>query len=189
MKISTQLISDCQQGNRRAQFQLYQSCFSTLMGVCMRYKKNESEAVEILNIGFLKILKNLDKRQPNAPFEAWIKRIMINTAIDDFRKNRKVKELIEHTDFEDYHSHEGLVELNTADLKFDAEQLENMIKRLPPVSQKVFNLFAIDGFSHKEIAEMLGISNGTSKWHLSFARKKLKEFIDVAMKKELKRNA
>lgn len=187
MQVNPSLITDCKRGDRRAQFQLFQSCFSTLMGVCMRYKKDESEAVSILNVGFLKILKNLDKHQPHVPFEAWIRRIMINTVIDDFRKNRKVKELIEHTDFEDYHDNEQLVEFNWADLKFEAEELEQMIKRLPPMSQKVFNLFAIDGYNHKEIGEMLDISNGTSKWHLSFARKKLREFIEAARKVELKR--
>ncbi len=189
MNIPIQLLNDCKKGNRRAQFQLYKSCFSMLMGVCMRYRKDESEAAAILNEGFLKILKNLDKYKSNVPFEAWIKRIMINTVIDEFRKNRKVRELIENTDFEDYHNHEGLVEMNTADLNFDAEQLEQMIKRLPPVSQKVFNLFAIDGYTHAEIGEMLGISVGTSKWHISSARKKLKEFIQSALKAEEKRNA
>ncbi|MEM6963411.1 MAG: RNA polymerase sigma factor [Bacteroidota bacterium] len=187
MQVSSSLIADCKRGDRRAQFQLYQSCFSTLMGVCRRYKKEDAEAVSVLNMGFLKILKNLDKRQSHVPFEAWIRRIMINTVIDDFRKNRKVKELIEHTDFEDYHDHKDLVEFNGADLQFEAEELEQMIKRLPPVSQKVFNLFAIDGYNHKEIGEMLGISVGTSKWHLSSARKKLREFIEAAKKMELKR--
>jgi len=175
MNIPIQLLNDCKKGNRRAQFQLYKSCFSVLMGVCMRYKKDESEAAGILNEGFLKILKNIDKYQAHIPFEAWIKRIMINTVIDEFRKNRKVRELIENTDFEGFHNHEGLVEMNTADLNFDAEQLEEMIKRLPPVSQKVFNLFAIDGYKHAEIADMLGISVGTSKWHISSSRKKLNQ--------------
>ena len=187
MNINPQLITDCKKGDRRAQFQLYQSCFSTLMGVCMRYKKDEAEAASILNVGFLKILKNLDKKESHVPFQAWIRRIMINTVIDEFRKNRKVRELIEHTDFEDFHNHNDLVELNVADLKFDAEELEMMIKKLPPVSQKVFNLFAIDGYSHKEISEMLGISIGTSKWHMSSARKKLKEYIAIEMKEEAKR--
>jgi RNA polymerase sigma-70 factor (ECF subfamily) len=189
MNISAQLLADCQRGDRRAQFQLYQSCFSTLMSVGMRYKKDESESAAVVNVAFLKILKNLDKYQTKAPFQAWIRRIMINTVIDEFRKNRKVRELIEHTDFEDFHNHDDLVTLNVADLNFDAEELENMIKRLPPVSQKVFNLFAIDGFSHKEIGTMLGISDGTSKWHLSFSRKKLKEFIEAAMKEEVRKKA
>jgi len=187
MNISAQLISDCRKGDRRAQYLLYKSCFSVLMSVCLRYKKNKDDAAAVLNSGFMKILSNLDKYQDHVPFQAWIKRIMINTVIDDFRKNRKVRELIEHTDFEDFHGQDELVEFNTADLNFDAEQLEQMIKRLPPVSQKVFNLFAIDGFSHKEIGKILGISDGTSKWHLSFARKKLREWIETAQKAELKR--
>ena len=189
MNISAQLLADCQKGDRRAQFQLYQSCFSTLMSVGMRYKKDESESAAVVNEAFLKILKNLDKYKTNVPFQAWIRRIMINTVIDEFRKNRKVRELIEHTDFEDFHNHDDLVTVNLADQNFEAEELEEMIKRLPPVSQKVFNLFAIDGYSHKEIGEMLGISDGTSKWHLSFSRKKLKEFISVAMKEEVRRRA
>jgi len=157
------------------------------MSVGMRYKKDESESAAVVNTAFLKILKNLDKYNSKVPFQAWIKRIMINTVIDEFRKNRKVRELIEHTNFEDYYNHDDLVTMNVADLNFDAEELGNMIKRLPPVSQKVFNLFAIDGYSHKEIGIMMDISDGTSKWHLSFARKKLRELIEVTMGKEVKR--
>ena len=187
MKVSAQLLMDCHRGDRRAQFQLYQSCFNTLMSVGMRYKKDESESAAVVNTAFLKILKNLDKYNSKVPFQAWIKRIMINTVIDEFRKNRKVRELIEYTNFEDYYNHDDLVTMNVADLNFDAEELGNMIKRLPPVSQKVFNLFAIDGYSHKEIGIMMDISDGTSKWHLSFARKKLRELIEVTMGKEVKR--
>lgn len=189
MNIDPQLLKDCQNKDRRAQFQLYKRCFSLLMGVCMRYKKDKDEAAEMVNIGFMKILKNIDKYRSEAPFGAWIKRIMINTIIDEFRKNRKVKELIETTDFEDYHDNAGLVDYNTADQMFDAEQIESLIKRLPPMSQKVFNLYAIDGFSHKEVGEMLGISDGTSKWHLSFARKKLREMIEQLVEQQRSRNA
>ena len=106
---------------------------------------------------------------------------MINVIIDDFRKNRKVRELIEHTDFTDYDKNTELIDFNLADQLFDAEQLEGFIKKLPPVSQKVFNLYAIDGYSHKEIAAMLGISDGTSKWHLSSGRKKIKEMMHKAI--------
>ena len=189
MDIDPQLLKDCQNKDRRAQFQLYKRCFSLLMGVCMRYKKNRDEAAEMVNIGFMKILKNIDKYREEAPFGAWIKRIMINTIIDEFRKNRKVKELIETTDFADFNDSEGLVDYNTADQMFDAEQIEELIKRLPPMSQKVFNLFAIDGYSHKEIGKMLGISDGTSKWHLSFSRKKLREMIGQLMEQQRSRNA
>jgi len=189
MDINPQLLKDCQNKDRRAQFQLYKRCFSLLMGVSMRYKKDRDEAAEMVNIGFMKILKNIDKYRADAPFGAWIKRIMINTIIDEFRKNRKVKELIETTDFADFNDNAGLVDYNTADQMFDAQQLEELIKRLPPMSQKVFNLFAIDGFSHKEIGKMLDISDGTSKWHLSFARKKLREMLEQLMEQQRSRNA
>ena len=181
MNINPQLLQDCINGDRRGQFQLYKSCFSLLMGVCIRYKKNEEEAASILNVGFLKILNNLNKYKKEVPFGAWIRRIMINTIIDDFRKNRKVRELIEHTDFNNYEVTEDLIDFNLADQLFDAEQLENFIKNLPPVSQKVFNLFAIDGYSHKEIGALLGITEGTSKWHLSSGRKKIQEMMQKAI--------
>ncbi len=182
MAINPTLIKDCARGDRKAQFQLYKSCYGLLMSVCLRYRKQENDAIEILNVGFMKILTNLDKYKEHVPFEAWSRRIMINTLIDDFRKNRKVRELIESTDFEHEKIYKDSIEYNDADLQFDADDLQNMINQLPPMSGKVFNLFAIDGYSHKEIGKMLGISDGTSKWHLSFARKKLQGMVKEAMK-------
>jgi RNA polymerase sigma factor (sigma-70 family) len=175
--ISQLLLQDAAKGDRKAQFQLYKSCFNVLMGVCMRYRRSEEEAAAMVNEGFLKIVNNLPKYTADTPFEAWIRRIMINTLIDDFRKNRKVNELIQSQDFTDTNNHNGLVDFNTADLNYDAGQLEGMIRALPPMSQKVFNLFAIDGYGHLEIGELLGISEGTSKWHLSFARQRLREML------------
>lgn len=131
----------------------------------------------MLNVGFLKVLDNLDRYSPDVPFEAWIRRIMINVLIDDFRKNRKVRELIEYTDFSENHIKETPVDYNEAEKQFNAEQLEGFIQALPSMSRKVFNLFAIDGYTHKEIAELLAISEGTSKWHVSYARKKLQEMM------------
>lgn len=175
--INQPLLQDAAKGDRRAQFQLYKRCFSVLMGVCVRYRRSEEDAAAMVNEGFLKIVNNLPKYSPDTPFEAWIRRIMINTLIDDFRKNRKVNELIENQDFTNHQNHDGLVDFNTADLNFEAGQLEAMVRALPPMSQKVFNLFAIDGYGHLEIAGLLGISEGTSKWHLSFARQRLREML------------
>ena len=182
MPINPSLIKDCARGDRKAQFQLYKSCYGLLMSVCLRYRKQENDAVEILNVGFMKILTNLDKYQEHVPFEAWSRRIMINTLIDDFRKNRKVRELIETTDFEHEKIYNDDVDYNEAEQQFNAEELQDMINQLPPMSGKVFNLFAIDGFSHKEIGDLLGISDGTSKWHLSFARKKLQNMVREGIK-------
>ncbi|MCU0347120.1 MAG: sigma-70 family RNA polymerase sigma factor [Saprospiraceae bacterium] len=175
--VNQPLLQDAAKGDRRAQFQLYKSCYSVLMGVCLRYRRSEEDAVAMVNEGFLKIVNNLPKYNAETPFEAWIRRIMINTLIDDFRKNRKVHELIENQDFTDTNNHDGLVNFNTADLNFEAGQLEAMIRALPPMSQKVFNLFAIDGYGHLEIGKLLDISEGTSKWHLSFARQRLREML------------
>jgi RNA polymerase sigma-70 factor (ECF subfamily) len=152
------------------------------MGICRRYHTNEDDAAAALNQGFLKILTHLKKYRSHVPFEAWARRVMINTLIDDFRKNRKVKELMEHVDFSEGQWEEsGAFDWNHAEQAFDADQLESYIHQLPPVSRKVFNLYAIDGYKHTEIAELLNISDGTSKWHLSFARKKLQEMLHKAL--------
>ncbi len=184
--ISTQLLKDCRNGDRKAQLQLYKVCFSMLMGICMRYKREESEAVASLNMGFLKIITNLEKYSSKIPFQAWAKRIMINTLIDEYRKYKKERETISYTDFESPESYREPIDFNAAEQKFDAQQIEAMIHTLPPMNRQVFNLFAIDGYSHKEIAQMLGISEGTSKWHLSTARNKLKQLINQQLNQKNK---
>ena len=177
MQITPQLIQDCQAGKREAQFRLYRACFPVLMGVCLRYKKDKDDAAAVLNTGYMKILSNLDKYSMHIPFTAWMKRIMINTIIDEFRSARKVRELIEYTDFTETDTFDDAVNWNEAEQQFGFDELLKMIKTLPPVTQKVFNLYAIDGYNHREIGEMLKMSDGTSKWHLSSGRKKLQELI------------
>lgn len=177
MQIDRNILKSCIKNDRKAQQFLYKSCYNILMSVCIRYKKNEEDARALLNMGFLKILKNIKKYSKKVPFEAWIRKIMINTIIDEFRKNKKEKEMMDYKDFQDFDDNSSLIDYNEADKKFDANDLEMMIKLLPKVSQKVFNLYVIDGYNHREIGDMLNISSGTSKWHLSFARKKIKEMI------------
>ena len=183
MQVEPELIRRCIKQDRKAQSLLYRRCFDVLMGVCMRYLRNEDDAVEVLNVGFLKILNKLDQRKPHVPFEAWIRRVMINTVIDEYRKRRQYEAHELRSDLSSYGPHEPVyVDYNTAERKFDAEAIEALIRQLPAMSQQVFNLYAIDGYSHQEIGEMLGISDGTSKWHVSFARKKLKAWLAQAMK-------
>lgn len=184
MNIDTTLLQACRQNDRKAQSQLYKSCFGLLMSVCIRYKNDEAEARAVLNQGFLKILTNLDKYDSKIPFEAWIRRIMINTIIDEFRKYKKHKERTQYTDFTAADTFNDKVDFNAADQMFDAADVEYFIKQLPEIGQKVFNLFIVDGYSHKEIGEMLDITEGTSKWHLSAARKRLKKMLKEAMDKE-----
>lgn len=178
MNVSNELIQGCISKDRKAQFELYKECYSVLLSVCFRYKNNKEDAEEMLNIGFLKILNSMDKYSSNVPFEAWIRRIMINTLIDEFRKSKKERENLEYADLKESGLDNKQSDLNSADLQFDAEELEQLLKQLPDMSCKVFNLYAIDGYSHKEIADMLGISVGTSKWHVSFSRAELKKKIE-----------
>ncbi len=187
--LDAQLLQSCIKKDRKAQYQLYKRYYGLLMGVCIRYKTNEDEAKAALNLGFLKIFNNIHKYPVQAPFEAWARRIMINTVIDEFRKERKLKATIEYSNFERVEEYDDFVDLNTADLQFDAEELDAIIKKLPPTSQKVFNLFAIDGYSHKEIASLLDISINASKWHVSNARKTLKQLLINELGYNLKRTA
>lgn len=177
------LLKNCIKGKRRAQFELYKLCYPTLMGVARRYRNNEDETAAMVNTGFLKILNNLQKYTDGVPFQAWIKRIMINVLIDDFRKHKKEKERITYTETDTLIAEGKAVDFNEAEKIFNAEYIEKIINRLPGMACQVFNLFAIDGYSHKEIALQLGISEGTSKWYLSEARKKIKEQLAIELKK------
>lgn len=175
MDIDKELLNACIREERKAQFELYKACYSILMSVCLRYERNKEDAEFMLNKVFFKILTNLDRYDPKAPFEAWIRRIAINTQIDEFRKKSRHK--LEYHEAPMDLAPLSVMDYNEADKKFDAEDLERMIRSLPPVSQKVFNLYVVDGYNHKEIGEQLNISEGTSKWHLSSARKKLKSLM------------
>lgn len=178
------LLKKCIKGERRAQFDLYKQCYPILMRVCRRYRKNEDEVAGLLNEGFLKILNNLKKYDQKTPFEAWIKRIMINTLIDDFRKNRKEKERTIYAEPQKLVVIGKALDYNEADRYFDAEHIKSIIHQLPEMNKQVFNLYAIDGFSHKEIAAQFGFSEGTSKWYLSKARQQIKELLNKEMKRE-----
>lgn len=187
MDIDLDLINSCIKKNRKAQFTLYQKCYALLLSVCLRYEHNKSDADHILNKAFLKILNHLDSYNLNVPFEAWIRRIMINTIIDEYRRNKKNAHVITIEEISALGSDKSVIDINDATKKFDERDLLKLLERLPNVSKQVFNLFAIDGYAHKEIAEMLNMSEGTSKWHVSFARKKLREMIREKDENEQKR--
>ena len=175
MNVELDLITACINREKRAEYELYKLTYSYLMGVCYRYTNSRDEAKEMLNLGFFKILTNLDKYKPEVPFKAWIRKVMINVLIDEYRKEKKHSEHIQYVD--DYKETADYSDLNPVMAQMDIEQIHELITKLPPVSQKVFNLYVIDGYSHKEISNMLNMSEGTSKWHLNFSRTKLKEMI------------
>ena len=177
MKVEESLLKSCQKDDRMAQFKLYELCFPSLMGVCLRYEHNYEDARYMLNIGFMKIITNLDKCPGSKSFEPWARRIMINTLIDEYRSKKRMKEHIVYDEIENGVYEKENIAVNQSEHKFDAEELELMIQSLPEDTRKVFNLFAIDGYAHHEIADMLNIPVGTSKWHVSKARTALQEMI------------
>ena len=175
MNIQPELIAKCIKQDRRAEYELYKLTYSYLMSICMRYNKDKDTASEILNMGFLKILKNISVYKPEIPFKVWIRRVMVNTLIDEYRKQKREKERVTYVD--QYYDSSDYADVNDALSNISCKQIYDEINKLPNATKQVFNLYVIDGYSHKEVGELLGISEGTSKWHLNAAREKLKEQI------------
>ena len=176
-----ELIEGCKKNNRKAQELLYKKFYEAMSSLCIRYISNQQDAMQVLNDGFLKVFKNIDSYSPyKAGLYTWIRKIIINTALDFLRK----KPLLYSRDLSGIE--EGSSIENSIIQKMNADDLLNTIKQLPPATQLVFNLYTVEGFNHREIAEMLNISEGTSKWHLSDARRELKQMIPLKQKKIMK---
>jgi RNA polymerase sigma factor (sigma-70 family) len=177
MELKSDLIRLCLQGKPKAQHQLYQLVYDNLMRVCMRYAKSNEEAVDFLNQTFMHLLKQLAKYNNAMPFEPWLKRLAVNFILNLLRADKKYRDLNHAADYD------NAALTNTPDDNFDIsdqlnyEQLLSMIRRLPPMSTTVFNLYVVDGYKHREIGEMLQISENTSKWHLMNARAMLQKMI------------
>jgi RNA polymerase sigma factor (sigma-70 family) len=164
-----QLIEGCKKGRRDSQQKLYRHFYGFAMGKCLRFSGNRYEADEILNDGFLKVFRNIQKYDAKWPFHTWLSRIMTNTAIDHYRAELRHSHTQELTIAEDITAEaDAYHQINYKDLLV-------MVQRLPVSYRTVFNLFAIDGYSHEEIADLLGISVGTSKSNLFKARQKLQK--------------
>lgn len=174
MNIEERLIRQCIQGDRKAQIRLYDQCYSYMMSICIRYCRDPQEAGARLNLAFLKVLNHLKDYEHSGSFKAWISKITLRSIIDEFRGQQKHYQV---------HVYQGQFvqepQWSNGESSFsidvDVEKIMTMIQELAPMDRQVFNLFAIDGYSHKEIAALLDISEGTSKWHVHEARKKLKE--------------
>lgn len=173
------LILGCTRGERVSQKLLYENFFGYALSICLRYSKRKEEAYEILNDGFMKVFIHLKEKDFDSerPFKGWLRKIMINTALDHYRKNLK------HYHHQDLNGqiNEASTENILQDLAY--EDLISMIQDLPPSYQVVFNLAIIDGYKHEEISTILGISVGTSKSNLFKAREKLK-FMIIQKRKE-----
>ncbi len=168
------LLKKCLKGERRSQKELYKHFYNYGMTVCMHYTANVEEAGEVLNDGFFKVFKNLDRYNFNQPFKAWFRRILINSSIDYYRKYKTKSQKLEVVHLQ-YESSNYLGNLGEAQLSLD--DVMNVIQKLTPAYKMVFNLYVVEGYKHHEIAERLNISVGASKSNLAKAKMKLRELL------------
>ena len=178
-RIDYLLIERCLKEDQRAQSELYKLLYKQLIGTCWRYASDKEQAIEYMNLGFVRILLNLRQYKPEIPFELWARRVTINTIINEFKKNKvwKDRNRVGIPDF----MMQATEESNLSGAQQEMlEAVKSKALQLPPMTLKVFNLYAIDGYSHYEISEMLGISEGTSAWHFSDAKRRIREGLGIS---------
>ena len=174
------IIEGCRRKDRESQKLLYEMFSASMFGVCLRYAGSRDDAQDILHEGFLKIFEKIGQFESRGSFEGWIRRIMVNTALERYRSLHKSVTLNE----EIAESENNIsAEMNDS---ITVKELMSMIRELTPQYRLVFNLYAIEGYSHKEISKMLNISEGTSKSNLSRARSILQEKVKEYYKQEIK---
>lgn len=160
-----ELVNGCKQRNRLAQKQLYDVFGGKLFAICMRYTRNRSDAEDVLQDAFIKIYENISTFRNDSPLEYWLRSVVVNTALNHLRQQKHLKEL---DDIEVYEN--GIADKEVTLGDFQMQQLTGFIQELPPGCQVIFNLYAIEGYQHNEIAQKLGISEGTSKSQYARAR-------------------
>lgn len=176
------IIEGCVRNERKAQEQLFKLFYGKMLSVCLRYTVDHDSAQEILQDGFIKVFEKLDSFDFKGSFEGWVRRIIANTAIDAIRKSRKMPYLSENgSEFitETENPMEEAEIQNFRELK--AEVAMHAIQKLSPAYRTVFNLYVLEEYTHKEIAEMLGISEGTSKSNLAKAKQNLQRIIETKL--------
>ena len=174
--ISSELIDGCLKGNRKCQQQVYQRLYGKMMSVCMRYAKNREEAQDLLQEGFLKVFTKIKYYNGEGSFEGWVRRIIVNTAIDFYRKNKNISFTVNSDYVEDLKEQES--EEEEEGEKFGGLKADDVIRALQdlsPAYRAVFNLYVLEGLTHQEIADQLGISVGTSKSNLAKAKMNLRK--------------
>jgi RNA polymerase sigma-70 factor (ECF subfamily) len=179
-----EIIIQCQKNNARAQKKIYQHFAPRLFGVCLQYCKDRTEAEDNLQEGFIKVFTHIKKYRFEGSFEGWIRRIIVNTIIESFRKKNTLC-------FVDYIEDIAIDKHDQADITqtdiLNMNEILHFMENLPPKYKLVFNLYALEGLSHNEIANMLNISVGTSKSNLARARKILKNKLTAHAKNKTQR--
>ena len=169
----SKLVKDCIRQKPAAQQQLYEHFAPAMLGVCYRYTKSINDAEDVLQEGFIKVFLNIDKYQATGELGAWIRRIMVTTALNYLKKNARYRSALVFTETPLHPVSDDNPVVN-----LDAKELSELIRQLPTGYQTIFNLYAVEGFTHVEIGQMLGISNGTSKSQYARARHLLIEWIE-----------
>jgi len=167
-----QMVQGCIDGNAITQRNLYDRFSGKMMGVCLRYTTYSEDAQDILQDGFVKVFTKIDSYNQSGSLEGWIRRIMVNTALEWLRKNKALQETLNMDDLQVIH-----VGYNETASETHANDLLEMVNKLPAGYRSIFNLYAIDGYNHVEIAEMLDISVGTSKSQYARARRLLQKML------------
>ena len=166
MTTETDLIKVCIEGDRRMQKELYDRFSPKMYAVCLRYMGNADDAQDILQEGFIKIYKNLERFRGDGSFEGWVRRIFVNTAIEQIRKKKMDVSLTEKEETIEYKSVSAVDTINEKDLL-------KIVSGLSPGYRSVFNMYVVEGYQHYEIAEVLGITESTSRSALCKARNRL----------------
>lgn len=166
-----EIIEGCRQGDRKAQKALYDKHSPKMFGVCLRYMKSREEAEDIMIHGLFKVMTKIDKYGGNGSFEGWIRRIMVNECLMQLRKRDILKFSAE------IHPNLDHADALTMEDQLIAEDLLKLLEMLPSGYRTVFNLYVLEGYKHREIAELLGISINTSKSQLILARKRLESLV------------
>lgn len=172
-----ELINNCKKGKRQAQEQLYRDYSPTLFGICLKYSRNKSEAEDNLHDSFMVIFEKIGQFKSKGSFEGWLKRITVNTVLQKYRKEDYLKVVTENTETE--------TDIETGYADVSLSTLLRYIQELPNKYRITFTLYVLDGYTHKEIGELLGTSLGTSKSNLARARHILKERIETTQNKAI----
>ena len=166
-----ELIQGCLENDRKSQELLYKQYFHKMMSMCMKYTRDEDKAMLILNDGFLKVFQKIGSFRHEGSFEGWVRRLIYHTLADFYKKEKSYIRFIQIEEADQ----QSTPATQSDSLEF--EELILLLDRIPYRSAEVFKLYAIEGFSHLEIGEKMQISVGTSKWHLSNAREKLRSIL------------
>lgn len=164
------LVKGCAGGDKRAQEILYRRYFSYAMSICIRYTHDENEAMEIVNDSYMKVLEGLSDYDSSRPFKPWYGKVLVNTAIDNYRKNLKHNDHLSISSITESEEQEPEIEA-----ELSVNEILTLYNHLPGNYKITFNLFEIEGYSHEEIGQMMGVTASTSRSNLTRAKKMLRE--------------